>query len=86
MSLVGSLLNTTAKAARAGFQAVDGAAAFGGMALNDFVHLRRTLDGNDLDAWDPEYIRRVLPSWRAIMGTYFRAEVSGLVWHWLTER
>jgi 1-acyl-sn-glycerol-3-phosphate acyltransferase len=48
------------------------------MAIGDLTHLRRALDGNDLDAWDPEYIRRVLPLWRAGLGTYFRAEVRGL--------
>ena len=58
--------------------AVDGAVAWGEMAASDFVHLRRTLDGNDLDAWDPNYIRRVLPIWRTVMGTYFRGEVRGL--------
>jgi 1-acyl-sn-glycerol-3-phosphate acyltransferase len=48
------------------------------MALGDFVHLGRTLDGNDIDAWDADYIRRVLPLWRAVMGSYFRGEVRGL--------
>ena len=48
------------------------------MAVGDLVHLRRTLDGNDLDAWDPDYIRRVLPLWRTLMATYFRGEVRGL--------
>jgi 1-acyl-sn-glycerol-3-phosphate acyltransferase len=48
------------------------------MAATDVVHLRRALDGNDLDAWDPEYIRRVLPLWRAVFCNYFRAEVRGL--------
>jgi 1-acyl-sn-glycerol-3-phosphate acyltransferase len=71
MSLLGSAL-------RAGAKAVDAAAAWGGMAVDDFVHLGRTLDGNDVDAWDPDYIRRVLPAWRAIFGTYFRGEVRGL--------
>jgi 1-acyl-sn-glycerol-3-phosphate acyltransferase len=52
--------------------------ATGQMAVGDLVHLRRTLDGNDIDAWDPDYIRRVLPLWRAIMATYFRGEVRGL--------
>ena len=47
--------------------AVDGAVAWSEMAASDFAHLRRTLDGNDLDAWDPDYIRRVLPLWRAVM-------------------
>jgi 1-acyl-sn-glycerol-3-phosphate acyltransferase len=58
--------------------AVDGAVAWGGMAVSDLVHLRRTVDGNDIDAWDPDYIRRVLPIWRAVLGNYFRAEVRGL--------
>ena len=58
--------------------AVDGAAAWCGMAVDDLVHPRRTLDGNDIDAWDPDYIRRVLPLWRTALRTYFRAEVRGL--------
>jgi hypothetical protein len=36
------------------------------------------LDGNDIDAWDPDYIRRILPIWRASLRTYFRSEVRGL--------
>jgi 1-acyl-sn-glycerol-3-phosphate acyltransferase len=48
------------------------------MAVSDLVHLRRALDGNDIDAWDPVYIRRVLPLWRATLCRYFRAEVRGL--------
>ena len=71
MSLIGS-------AFRAGVKAVDAAAAWGEMAISDFAHLDRTLDGSDIDAWDPDYIRRVLPLWRAVMGTYFRGEVRGL--------
>jgi 1-acyl-sn-glycerol-3-phosphate acyltransferase len=59
-------------------RAVDGAVAWGEMATSDLLHLRRTLDGNDVDAWDPEYIRRVLPLWRTVMHTYFRGEVRGL--------
>jgi 1-acyl-sn-glycerol-3-phosphate acyltransferase len=71
MSLIGTAL-------RAGAKAADGALAYGGMLADDFLHLGRTLDGNDIDRWDPEYVRRVLPAWRAIMGTYFRGEVRGL--------
>lgn len=71
MSLVRSAL-------RAAVTAADGAVATGQMAIGDLMHLRRTLDGNDIDAWDPEYIRRVLPLWRAVMATYFRGEVRGL--------
>ena len=51
MSLVRSVLN-------AGVKAADAAAAWTEMAVSDFVHLGRTLDGNDVDAWDPEYVRR----------------------------
>ncbi|MFL5884473.1 MAG: lysophospholipid acyltransferase family protein [Thermoleophilaceae bacterium] len=62
----------------AGVKAIDGAAAWTGMVVDDLLHLGRALDGNDVDAWDPDYIRRVLPAWRAIMATYFRGEVRGL--------
>jgi 1-acyl-sn-glycerol-3-phosphate acyltransferase len=65
-------------AMRAAVTAADGAVASGQMAVSDLMHPRRMLDGNDLDAWDPDYIRRVLPLWRAIMATYFRSEVRGL--------
>jgi 1-acyl-sn-glycerol-3-phosphate acyltransferase len=71
MSLVESTLGAAARA-------VDGAIAWGEMAADDLLHLRRTLGGNDIDAWDPEYIRRVLPLWRTAMGTYFRGDVRGL--------
>ena len=70
-SLIGSALDVAAKGAAA-------AAAWGEMAVDDWLHLRRTLNGNDVDAWDPKYIRRILPAWRAVMGTYFRGEVRGL--------
>src|SRR5689334_17164243 len=58
--------------------AIDGAAAWSEMAMGDLAHPRRVLDGNDIDAWDPGYIRRVLPLWRAVFSSYFRAEVRGL--------
>jgi 1-acyl-sn-glycerol-3-phosphate acyltransferase len=48
------------------------------MALSDLLHPTQALDGNDIDAWDPDYIRRVLPLWQAVLGTYFRGEVRGL--------
>ena len=65
-------------ALRVAATAADGAVASGQMVAGDLVHPRRTLDGNDIDAWDPDYIGRVLPLWRAIMATYFRGEVRGL--------
>ncbi|MBV9212848.1 MAG: acyltransferase family protein [Actinobacteria bacterium] len=71
MSLITSGLNAAARGALA-------SATWTRMSIDDWVHLRRTLDGNDIDAWDPAYIRRILPVWRAVVGTYFRAEVRGL--------
>ena len=71
MSLLGTAL-------RAGLKAADAAGAWAEMALDDVAHLGRTLDGNDVDAWDPDYIRRVLPVWQSVMSTYFRGEVRGL--------
>ena len=65
-------------ALRAGVKAVDAAAAWGGMAVDDFAHLGRTLRGSEIDTWDPDYVRRLLPVWRAVLGTYFRGEVRGL--------
>ena len=78
MSLIQSGLTAGARALRAGALGVVGAGTWGEMVVDDFLHLRRALDGNDVDAWDPDYIRRILPAWRAIMGTYFRGEVRGL--------
>jgi 1-acyl-sn-glycerol-3-phosphate acyltransferase len=71
MSLVGSVL-------RAGAKTLDAAAAWGEMAVDDLTHMGRTLGGDDVDAWDPDYVRRVLPVWQAVMHTYFRGEVRGL--------
>jgi 1-acyl-sn-glycerol-3-phosphate acyltransferase len=72
------LLDPVKKVAAAGYHAADGAAAWGGTIADDWLHLRRTLGGSDIDRWDPDYIRRVLPAWRAVMNTYFRGEVRGL--------
>lgn len=55
-----------------------GTAAWAEMAAGDLLHPLRALDGNDIEAWDPDYIRRVLPLWRAIFCNYFRAQVGGL--------
>jgi 1-acyl-sn-glycerol-3-phosphate acyltransferase len=71
MSVVRSLLNP-------GVKAVDATIAWSGMAADDLLHMDRTLDGNDVDAWDPDYVRRVLPVWRSVMRAYFRGEVRGL--------
>ena len=57
---------------------LDGVLSLPEMALDDWAGLRHGIPGNDLDAWDPDYIRRVLPLMNALMGTYFRGEVRGL--------
>jgi 1-acyl-sn-glycerol-3-phosphate acyltransferase len=71
-------MSPLSSALRAGVEAVDAAAAWAEMAADDLLHPRQAFDGNDLDRWDPDYIRRVLPAWRFLMGTYFRGEVQGL--------
>jgi 1-acyl-sn-glycerol-3-phosphate acyltransferase len=71
MSLLGSALNVARTT-------IDGAAAWAEMATGDLLHPRQALDGNDIDAWDPDYIRRLLPLWRTTLCRYFRAEVRGL--------
>jgi 1-acyl-sn-glycerol-3-phosphate acyltransferase len=71
MSLLGRMIN-------AGTTAVDATAAWTSMVIDDVTHPGKVLEGNDLDAWDPEYIRRVMPAWRAVFNTYFRGEVRGL--------
>jgi 1-acyl-sn-glycerol-3-phosphate acyltransferase len=45
----------------------------------DIASIPEGLDrGDDLDEWDPEYIRRTLPVLRTMFGAYFRSEVRGL--------
>jgi 1-acyl-sn-glycerol-3-phosphate acyltransferase len=70
-----TLLDSLVSGARA---AVDGTVAWGEMVLDDLRHPLRSLDADDIEAWDPDYIRRLLPLWRAALATYFRAEVRGL--------
>jgi 1-acyl-sn-glycerol-3-phosphate acyltransferase len=51
----------------------------GTAAAHDVLDVATWLDhGDDLDEWDPEYIRRTLPLNRAVYGSYFRGEVRGL--------
>jgi 1-acyl-sn-glycerol-3-phosphate acyltransferase len=61
-------------------QPIEGAAALGGSLLSDLGELltEGIPPGNDLDAWDPEYIRHSLPLMDAIFGNYFRGEARGL--------
>lgn len=51
----------------------------GTAVAHDVLDVATWLDhGDDLDEWDPEYIRRTLPLNRAVFGSYFRGEVRGL--------
>jgi 1-acyl-sn-glycerol-3-phosphate acyltransferase len=60
-------------------QPLEGVAAMGGSILSDIAELRDGLPpGDDLDAWDPDYIRHTLPLLNAVFATYFRGEVRGL--------
>lgn len=48
-------------------------------AASDLLGLvRGFMPGTDLDEWDPDHIRRTLPSLRRIFSLYFRYEVRGL--------
>jgi 1-acyl-sn-glycerol-3-phosphate acyltransferase len=57
---------------------LDGLAEIGVNVMDEWVELTRGLPGDDLDAWDPEYIRRTLPIQGRFFRTYFRGEVNGL--------
>jgi 1-acyl-sn-glycerol-3-phosphate acyltransferase len=73
-------LNPLRVVARHTPQPLQGIAAMGGSLLGDTVDLLQhgIPPGDDLDAWDPEYIRHTVPLTRAVFGTYFRGEVRGL--------
>ena len=57
---------------------LDGVAAMGANAASEWAALLEGLPGDDLDDWDPEYIRRTLPILGPLFKTYFRGEVRGL--------
>jgi 1-acyl-sn-glycerol-3-phosphate acyltransferase len=61
-------------------QPLQGMAAMGGSLLSDAGELldQGIPPGDDLDAWDPEYIRHTMPLMKAAFGTYFRGDVRGL--------
>ena len=56
---------------------VNGVFAIGGRMLSDVAHTFEK-HGDDLDDWDPDYIRQTLPFLKATFGNYFRGEVRGL--------
>jgi len=57
---------------------LDGMLSLPEMSFDDWANLRHGIPGNDLDSWDPDYIRRVLPLMSTVVNTYFRGEVRGL--------
>jgi 1-acyl-sn-glycerol-3-phosphate acyltransferase len=72
-------LDAIGRLVRGSITAADAMAELGAGALRDVASIREGLNhGDDLDEWDPHYIRRTLPLDRAVIGNYFRAEVRGL--------
>jgi 1-acyl-sn-glycerol-3-phosphate acyltransferase len=57
---------------------LDGLAEIAANVTHEWLELTHGLPGDDLDAWDPEYIRRTLPIQGRFFRTYFRGEVKGL--------
>src|SRR3954451_2874730 len=73
-----ALLDPLRKVASAVPEAVDGVVAMGVNAASEWAALLEGLPGDDVDEWDPDYIRRTLPLMRSFFHTYFRGEVRGL--------
>lgn len=55
-----------------------GVTAMTANALGDVAALPNGLPGDNIDEWDPDYIRRTLPVMGPFFRTYFRGEVRGL--------
>jgi hypothetical protein len=65
--------------ARAVPRPLDGLAEIGANVAHEWREaLSGARGGDDLDAWDPEYIRRTLPILGRLFRNYFRGEVHGL--------
>jgi 1-acyl-sn-glycerol-3-phosphate acyltransferase len=73
-----SELNPLRGLARALPGPLDGFAAYWGKAISEWAALLDGLPGDDLDDWDPEYIRHTLPILGGFTRAYFRGEVRGL--------
>jgi 1-acyl-sn-glycerol-3-phosphate acyltransferase len=71
-------LSPLRRIARAVPRPFDGFAEIGANVTHEWLELLDGLPGDDLDAWDPEYIRRTLPILGRLFRTYFRGEVHGL--------
>jgi 1-acyl-sn-glycerol-3-phosphate acyltransferase len=68
----------TRRVARAAPRPLDGLAEIGANVAHEWREALSGARGDDLDAWDPEYIRRTLPILGRLFRTYFRGEVHGL--------
>ena len=68
----------TRRLARAVPRPLDGFAEIGANVAHEWREAVSGARGDDLDAWDPEYIRRTLPILGTLFRTYFRGEVRGL--------
>ena len=68
----------TRRLARAVPRPLDGLAEIGANVAHEWREALSGARDDDLDAWDPEYIRRTLPILGRLFRTYFRGEVHGL--------
>jgi hypothetical protein len=68
-------LNPLRRLARTLPRPLDGMAEIGANVTHEWADLLNGLPGDDLDDWDPEYIRRTLPILGRFFRTYFRGEV-----------
>jgi 1-acyl-sn-glycerol-3-phosphate acyltransferase len=72
------MLNPVRELAQRAPSLVDGVVAMAGNAVSDLASVRNGFAGDDLEEWDPKYIRRTLPVLSAFFRNYFRSEVRGL--------
>jgi 1-acyl-sn-glycerol-3-phosphate acyltransferase len=68
----------TRRLARAVPRPLDGLAEIGANVAHEWRQALGGATGDDLDAWDPEYIRRTVPILGRLFRGYFRGEVHGL--------
>ena len=72
-------MNPLRRLARHAPAPLSAALAMSGSSVDDVLRLASgDIPGDDLDEWDPEYIRETLPTLRTLSHAYHRAEVRGL--------
>lgn len=72
------MLNQIRRIASGAPSFVGGVAAMTENFITDWAALRQGFHGDDLEEWDPNYIRRTLPVLGPTFRAYFRAQVNGL--------